>query len=128
MARHGLKLQICDFCFVSGHVQTAITHSFSNVHNKISTWMNRNSLEFDSNTSSDGESDEIGSLTNTSSPPSNPSDSSLQSSQPNVGHSEQTRALEMRCKALEQKIQEDRARNEDELRRRDEESKGVRET
>jgi hypothetical protein len=34
----------------------------------------------------------------------------------------------MRCKALEQKIQEDRARNEDELRRRDEDSKGVRET
>jgi len=90
--------------------------------------MNRNSLEYDSNTSSDGESDEIGSLTNNSSPPSNPSDSSLQSSQPNVGHSEQTRALEMRCKALEQKIQEDRARNEDELRRRDEDSKGVRET
>jgi hypothetical protein len=53
---------------VSGHVQTAITHSFSNVHNKISSWMNRNSLEFDYNTSSDGDSDEIGSLTNDSSP------------------------------------------------------------
>ncbi len=107
MARYRLTLQIYDFCFVSGRVQTTITHSFSDVQNIILSWMDqsRNSLEFDFNTSSDGDSEEIGSNTHASSPPSDPSDSA--------------RALEIRCKELEQKVQENRVRSEEESKRRD---------